>query len=82
MKTYLDCYPCFLRQALEAARLGGADQAGQHAALQQVMQVLSSARPTATPPEIALEVHRAVQAATGIADPYRAVKAASTHIRA
>jgi uncharacterized protein with ATP-grasp and redox domains len=26
MKTYLDCYPCFLRQALDAARMAGADE--------------------------------------------------------
>ena len=26
MKTYLDCYPCFLRQALEAARMNGASE--------------------------------------------------------
>ena len=25
MKVYLDCYPCFLRQALDAARLARAD---------------------------------------------------------
>jgi len=24
MRTYLDCYPCFLRQALSAARRAGA----------------------------------------------------------
>ena len=28
MKTYLDCFPCMLRQALEAARMAEAD-AGQ-----------------------------------------------------
>lgn len=26
MKTKLDCYPCFLRIALQAARLSGADE--------------------------------------------------------
>jgi uncharacterized protein with ATP-grasp and redox domains len=25
MRTYLDCIPCFFRQALEAARISGAD---------------------------------------------------------
>lgn len=33
MRTYLDCYPCFLRQALDAARLAGADGDQQKAIL-------------------------------------------------
>ncbi|GAG96241.1 unnamed protein product, partial [marine sediment metagenome] len=26
MRTYLDCIPCFYRQALDAARIAGADE--------------------------------------------------------
>ncbi len=44
MKTYLDCYPCFLRQALEATRMNGANEAAAlqtavNAALQQPLAV-------------------------------------------
>lgn len=37
MKTYLDCYPCFLRQALEAARMAGLDENRQYRVLQKVL---------------------------------------------
>ena len=40
MKTYLDCYPCFLRQALDAARLVGADERPQEAVLHRLLDDL------------------------------------------
>ena len=75
MKTYLDCYPCFLRQALEAARMNGASKPEQRAVLDQVMRILETVDLAATPPEIAHRVHRIVCAALQVGDPYRAIKA-------
>ena len=40
MKTYLDCFPCMLRQALEAARMAEADAGQQRAVLNRVMELL------------------------------------------
>ena len=78
MRTFLDCYPCFLRQALHAARLAGADDDQQKAILDQVLRVLQRSALSSTPPEIGNEVHRLVRRRVAGADPYRAAKAAST----
>ena len=78
MRTFLDCYPCFLRQALHAARLAGADDDQQKAILDQVLRVLQRSELSSTPPEIGNEVHRLVRRRVAGADPYRAAKAAST----
>lgn len=78
MRTFLDCYPCFLRQALDAARRAGADDARQREVLDRVLEALRQIEPTATPPEIGDRVHRIVRQVAGNGDPYREAKAAST----
>lgn len=78
MKTYLDCYPCFLRQALEAARMAGADERQQRLAIDLVLDLLRRQDDSRTPPEIGDGVHRLVRQVAGVGDPYRAAKARST----
>ena len=78
MRTYLDCYPCFLRQALDAARLAGADGDRQKAILDQVLEVLKRSELSSTPPEIGNEVHQLVRREVRNGDPYREPKEAST----
>ncbi|MFO7743308.1 MAG: ARMT1-like domain-containing protein [Anaerolineae bacterium] len=78
MRTYLDCYPCFLRQALDAARMAGADDREQRTILGRVLEVLKSTPMSSTPPEISHQVHRIVREESGDSDPYRAAKADST----
>ena len=78
MKTYLDCFPCFLRQALEAARMAGADEERQRLILDRTMALLQDASLESKPPEIGDGVHRIVRQLTGDDDPYAAVKAEST----
>jgi uncharacterized protein with ATP-grasp and redox domains len=78
MKTFLDCYPCLLRQALDAARLAGADEQQQKVVLVRVLDVLKQAESWSTPPEIGDRVHRIVRQEVGDEDPYRVVKQAST----
>jgi uncharacterized protein with ATP-grasp and redox domains len=78
MKTYLDCYPCFLRQALDAARLAKADDLQQKAVLDRVLNVLKQIEPSSKPPEIGDQVHRIVRQEVGDGDPYLAVKEACT----
>lgn len=57
MKTYLDCYPCFLRQALEATRQTGADEKQHRVVLNRVLDALNGIRPSRTPPEIGDLIH-------------------------
>jgi len=78
MRTYLDCYPCFLRQALSAARQTGADDAQQHAIIGATLALLQTLPPGKTPPEIGYAVHRIVRERMGHGDPYRDIKAQST----
>jgi hypothetical protein len=78
VRTYLDCYPCFLRQALEGARLAGADEQQQREILGRVLDVLKDAPLASVPPEIGRQVHRIVREVTGAEDPYEDVKARST----
>jgi uncharacterized protein with ATP-grasp and redox domains len=78
MRTYLDCYPCLLRQALQAARFAGTDDAQQKAVLDSVLDVLGQAESTAMPPEIAARVHQIVRREVGDGNPYRSAKERST----
>lgn len=78
MRAYLECYPCVLRQSLEAARMAGAPQTQQRAIMMESLQLLQSLPEGATPPEISMHVHRAVREIAGNPDPYFQVKAEST----
>ena len=74
MKTYLDCYPCFLRHGLEASRIAGLSEAQQKRVLDEVMRVLQETQAEATPPELAQLVHRRVREMAGGVDPYKEIK--------
>jgi uncharacterized protein with ATP-grasp and redox domains len=78
METYLDCYPCFLRQALDAARYAGADDDQQRAILNLVLDTLRSVDAASTPPEIGDAIHRIVRLETGGGDPYARPKEEAT----
>ncbi|MBN2176464.1 MAG: DUF89 family protein [Demequinaceae bacterium] len=78
MRTYLDCYPCFLRQALSAARMVTDDEAAHQAVVTETLALLQALPSGTTPPEIAFEVHRLVRERLGDSDPYATVKAEST----
>lgn len=78
MQTYLDCYPCVLRQALEAARMAGASDAQQRAVVRETLTILQSLPDGTTPPEIGSQIHQMVRELTGHDDPYHEAKAAAT----
>ncbi|MCD6453539.1 MAG: DUF89 family protein [Dehalococcoidales bacterium] len=74
MKTYLDCIPCFLRQALAAARAATDDEQVHHRVLKLVAPRIVELPLEVTPPEIAQQVYRVVAEVTGNSDPYRKEK--------
>lgn len=78
MKTYLDCYPCFLRQALNAARRTGIKEEQQRQILLSIMNELSTLPADATPPRMAQSIHRQVRHLSGNNDPYQADKLEAT----
>jgi uncharacterized protein with ATP-grasp and redox domains len=70
----LDCFPCFLRQALESTRMATQDEGIQRKVLNSVLSILSNVSTQASPPEIAHLIHLRVKSITGNFDPYKAVK--------
>ena len=74
MRTYIDCYPCFLRQAIEASRMAGASQDQQHAIMVRALEILQESPRGATPPELGARIHQIVREITGSDDPYLKAK--------
>lgn len=78
MKTYLDCYPCLLGQALKVARLSGADETQQQVVLHHALDTLKEVSPSSTPPEIADLIYHIVREEGGAADLFQKAKEAAT----
>ncbi|MEA3327343.1 MAG: ARMT1-like domain-containing protein [Chloroflexota bacterium] len=78
MRTFLDCYPCFLRQAIEAARMSEATPAQEKDIVLSILEILQGIEDGATPPVIGTKVHQLVRDITGNPDPYFQVKKEAT----
>lgn len=75
MKTYLDCIPCFVRQAWEASKMATGNKIKQEKALKAVLSELEkTSLKNKIPPQIARKVHRIVREVTKNNDPYKKVK--------
>ncbi|MCK4669512.1 DUF89 family protein [Candidatus Bathyarchaeota archaeon] len=74
MKVHLECVPCFLRQALEAAKMSTDDEMVCEKALRGVMTYLLNEQWTKIIPELGTNVHRIVKRITGNMDPYKQLK--------
>lgn len=74
MKISLDCFPCFLRQALEASRISGADENEQKKVLNSIMSTLLNVSQDITPPQIGWLIHSTIREITGNLDPYKEIK--------
>jgi uncharacterized protein with ATP-grasp and redox domains len=74
VKTYLDCIPCFFKQALEASRIAGADTETQRQILNEVARVLPEFPLEASPPQMAWTIYGLVKEYTQKEDPYLRIK--------
>lgn len=74
MRTYLECISCFFRQALEATRLAGADEAIQKKVLGEVAKLIPNFSLNLPPPEMARDIHRFIKEIITIEDPYIDIK--------
>jgi len=74
MNTYLDCIPCFLKQALFAARAATKDERKIKQVLDRVAQTIPEIPLDSPPPETARLIYSAVRAVTGVTDPFKAYK--------
>lgn len=74
MKTYLDCIPCFMRQALYAGRMATTDEKEIKRILDETGKMVQSISMQATPAETGMIIYRIVNEITGVSDPYKAIK--------
>ena len=61
MKTYLDCFPCFLDQALRAGRIVTSDEKKIKLILDEVGELLKRIPLESTPPESGRLIYRKVR---------------------
>ena len=74
MKTYLDCIPCFFKQALFAARAALDDEEKIKQVLDRIGELVSEIPLHNSPPETGREVYRIVREVTGVNDPFASLK--------
>jgi len=79
MKTYLDCLPCFMSQALRAGRIATKDEEKIKELLDDVGCMLKDIPMESTPPETGDLIYKKVREITGVEDPYKRIK--EFHIR-
>jgi hypothetical protein len=70
LRTYLECIPCFFRQALEAAKKAGADEVTQKDILDRLARMLPDITLDSSPPEMGRIIYNMVSEITGIEDLY------------
>lgn len=80
MKTYLDCIPCFFRQALEGARVVQASPKQQKQIIDEFARKIPKISLSACPPEIARLGYALLKKITPNGDPYKQIKHKSNRI--
>jgi hypothetical protein len=74
MRIFLDCIPCFFRQALDAARLATDDKQIHERVLRGLLGIAKDLDMRQSPPIMGQKIHRLVRELVGTEDPYRDVK--------
>jgi len=74
MRTFFDCIPCFVRQALDSVRMVTDDEAVHERLLREVLRAASQMDLRRSPPEMGQYIHRLIRELTGRDDPYREIK--------
>lgn len=74
MRTYLDCIPCFYKQALDAARIAGADELIQKKIIDELSLLIPNFTLETTPPEMGRVIYSLVGKISGGKDPFKEIK--------
>ncbi|MDV7186069.1 ARMT1-like domain-containing protein [Lutibacter sp. TH_r2] len=74
MKTYLDCIPCFMQQALRAGRLATTNEKKIKLILDKTGEMVKNVSMNATPAETGMMIYGIVREVTGVKDPFKAIK--------
>ncbi len=80
MRTFLECVPCFVNEALNASRRVTDDEAVHARVLRAVLRKASEFSFMQSPPYMGYEIHRIIREETGNPDPYRELKAHSNSL--
>jgi len=71
MRIYLDCISCFIRQALDAARLATDDEQIHKKVVDRVLRMADDLDMTQSPPVIGQQIHRLIRELVGSDDQKR-----------
>jgi len=74
MQIFLDCIPCFIRQALDAARLSTDDKQIHEKVVRDVIILAKDLDMSQSPPVMGQKIHRLIRELAGTEDPYIDVK--------
>jgi uncharacterized protein with ATP-grasp and redox domains len=74
MRTYLECVPCFVRQALDASRMVTDDPVVHEQVLRETLRLAVEMPFDRSPPWMGQQIHRLLREATHNCDPYAEVK--------
>ncbi|MCP4645329.1 MAG: DUF89 family protein [bacterium] len=74
MRTFFDCIPCFVRQALDAVRRATDDETVHEQVIRETLRAVSEMDLRESPPAMGYRIHRFIRQRVGEGDPYRAMK--------
>jgi len=73
MRTYPDCFPCFIRQTIIALRQVTEDPALHEGVIKEVLPIMAAADTARPPAYTTTFIHRAIRQRIG-QDPFRLIK--------
>ena len=74
MRIFLDCIPCFVRQALDSARLATDDEQIHEQVVREVLRLAADLDMSKSPPVIGQQIYRLIRKLIGNTDPYHELK--------
>ncbi len=74
MKTYFECIPCFMQQALKAGKMTAKDDRQLKTILDETGCLVKTFSMESTPAEYGAEVYKLIREITGVEDPYKEIK--------
>ncbi|MCK9555412.1 ARMT1-like domain-containing protein [bacterium] len=74
MKCYLECIPCFVKQAVEAGNILSSTASQREEILQKSLKLIINMDRDMTPPEAGMKIHSIIKFITGRKDPYKGIK--------
>jgi len=80
MQVFLECIPCFLKQAVQAVKLATPKKDIQEKALKESLKILHELNWSSPPPFVAREIHNTIKVITKNPDPYAVLKQKSNKI--